>query len=101
MICAALGCTFPVSVKDVQIEGELLVTRLGCLNGHDRFESCRDPAAAPERPFMESHGQGRYPRCQGCSSRKSGPGGSLCHDCREKRRMQRALRPFRHELRTS
>ena len=92
MICRKPGCTFPVSVKDVRREGDFIVIRSGCINGHDRFESCRDPDAAPERPTMESHGQGRYPRCQGCSSRKSGPGGSLCHDCRTKRHVQRRER---------
>mgnify|MGYP001617485331 CR=1 FL=1 len=91
MICRQLGCSFPVAVKDVSREGFFLVIRRGCLNGHDVFEACRDPHAPEERREL-NHGQGRFPRCQGCSSRKAGPGGSLCHDCRTKRSVQQRVK---------
>lgn len=63
MICAKLGCGFPLEIRDVDREGEFLVVRRACLNGHDVFESCRDPDAPPDRPDEGKH---RERTCGAC-----------------------------------
>ena len=81
MICSALGCTFPVSVKDVNREGEFIVIRSGCINGHDCFESCRDPDAPPERDEPTKR---RHRACGSCNAPLVDRGYlyALCTTCR-------------------